>query len=351
MKLRSVSMALLGLTLLVFIYPTPVSAERGTPESLEFAYGARLDLRGPYPEQAVRLAAKLKLDWIAVDYDWAAEAPERTGLQVSTRVEMILRLADKLGLSVLVSVKNPPAWALTAQGPDPAASADLVSGLVERFPHLRAIELYPQANTHLGWGVTPNPAAYAEVFRAVETRLITEQRQVYLVAGGLSNQLSAPEDLTDLDFLEGLYRAGLYPAILSLQLSGLTGDPLAEPTALSVRHYEQVRSVMTANHHATGLLWITGLVPPVSLTTLEAQSAWLGQTTLQLRSQLYLGTVFYQPLNPCPGAGAETFSLVTPTGNLHPFVQVLSAIMNRGQVSELPAPETITQKIESSSNR
>ncbi len=347
MKTRCLTLTLICFLLVVFCFPSPVSAERGTPESLEFASGARLDLNGAYLEQALRLAAQLHLDWIAVDYDWAAAAPERSGLQVSSQFNLALRLADKLGLSVLVSIKNPPAWALTTQGPDPLASADLISSLAGSYPGMRAVELYPQANTRSGWGAAPNPAAYAALYQTAETRLTSENRKIYLVAGGLSNQLSLSEDINDLEFLQGLYTAGLRPAILSLQLGNLTGTPLDEPSAASLRHYEQVRTVMTTNQQTTGLLWITSFAHPAALTTPETQSGWLEQATLQMRSQLYLGAVFYQTLNPRPEAGNESFSLVTPLGALQPFVQVLGKWMNQPLIGQLPKLQAITKKMES----
>jgi hypothetical protein len=61
---------------------------------------------------------------------------------------------------------------------------------------------------------------------------------------------------------------------------------------------------------------------------------------LQLRTQLYIGTVFGQRLNPEPGgSGAGGFSLIGQTGETHPFYSVLHEMisLNRtGSVSLFP---------------
>jgi hypothetical protein len=195
-------------------------------------------------------------------------------------------LARSLGQQVLVSVSHPPAWALTAQGPDAETTADLVVSLAQKYPNLAAVELFPGANTAAGWGTTPNAAAYVAVFTAARARVQMEALGLQLVAAGLSNVITGPEDLRDVDFLQALYTAGLETEIVSLWLETLDGQPLDAPTAEHLRHYEELRAVMVANGHRAALLWITSLKIPAS-------EQWIKAAYAQMYSQLYIGAVFY----------------------------------------------------------
>jgi len=273
-------------------FPSRVWAAPGTPASLEFGYGARIETNSPNMADSMRLAEQLQIDWVALDLDWADLQPEPGAWREDNSFSRAILLARSLGLEALVSIRHPPAWALTAQGPAANATADLIVELAKRYSNLGALELFPEANTLAGWGSAPDAVAYAGVFSAVQARLETENLPVYLVAGGLSNTLSAPEDVRDLDFLQQLYAAGLRPAIVGMRLQGLSGQPLETPSATSLRHYEEIRAVMTANGHAEGLLWVTAFSMPEG-----AAAEWLGQAYELMQAQLYLGAAFYGGFN------------------------------------------------------
>ncbi len=268
---------------------THPTAAPGTPQSLEFGHGARIEINDPRVEASLRLAAQNSLDWVALDFDWEANQPAPEAWNETSSFSNALRLARSLGLETLVSIKNPPAWALTSTGPDVEQTAKLVLKLSRGDSPPSAIELFPAANTRAGWYATPNASAYAHLFESIRARLEAENLKTYLAAGGLSNLLSSPEDVRDVDFLGQLYAAGLHPAILSVRLESVTVDPLAPPAPDTLRHYEEIRAVMTANGHSDGLLWITGL----SLPAETEQAPWLEQAYPMMKSQLYLGAVFY----------------------------------------------------------
>ncbi len=282
------------LILLVACSPTQPQSTRptaapGTPQSLEFGSGARIEMNDPRVEASLRLAARNRLDWVALDFDWEAAQPAPDAWNEASSFSNALRLARSLGLEALVSIKNPPAWALTSTGPDVEQTARLVLKLSRWDSHPSAIELFPNANTIAGWNAPPDANAYARLFESTQARLEAENLKVYLAAGGLSNLLSSSEDIRDVDFLGQLYAAGLRPAILSIRLESVTVDPLAPPAPDSLRHYEEIRAVMTANSHNDGLLWITCL----SLPAETEQTPWLEQAYPMMKSQLYLGAVFY----------------------------------------------------------
>lgn len=266
----------------------------GTPRSLDFGYGARLDANGPQDMgDSLRLAARMNLDWVALDFDWNFAQPAPNRWNEDSAFSNAIQLAHSLGLATLVSVNNPPAWAMTSAGPDAEETANLVLTLRRQHPNLAAVEIFPGANTRAGWNAAPDAKAYARLFETTQARLEAEGLNVYLVAGGLRNTLASPEDARDVDFLGQLYAAGLRPDVLSIRLESVTGDPLAPPAPDTLRHYEEIRVVMTANGHNEGLLWITGLNLPVR----AEEETWLKQAYQVMKSQLYLGAVFYSGWN------------------------------------------------------
>lgn len=338
MKTNQFTLALTCVLIISLVFPVSASAARGTPESLEFAHGIRVDVNGQHVEASLRLAAEMKLDWLALDFDWATIWPNISKWDDTSHFASMMTLAQQLNLNVLVSVKNAPIWASTPQGPDAGFSAALVSELTQRYPNLLAVELYPQANTHAGWGSAPNPVVYANLLKVVQARLDSENRKVYLIAGGLSNTLAAADDMTDVSFLQGLYDTGARPAIISLQFSALSGSPLDEPAVSSLRHYEQIRSVMTANGHTDGLLWISCLDFPQTLGAAQAQNEWLLQASEQIKSQLYMGAVYYGSFNPPAGETNNTNRLIRPDLSMHPFIQTLSGLMGQQSTLVIPKP-------------
>jgi hypothetical protein len=155
------------------------------------------------------------------------------------------------------------------------------------------------------------------------------------------------EVINDLNFLQTLYASGGKNSIdvLSLRLDETTGDPLSPPDGKNyqlLRHYEEIRSVMLANDHATGLLWVTHLSTPSGKINTSDQiyqdkakkDAWLAQASLQLRSQLYIGAVFYQP------ASSVSFSSsidVAIRGNINhtPEMEILRTITTQSFTGEV----------------
>jgi hypothetical protein len=341
MKKVQVRLAFSLALLACLVFQTTAQAAKGTPDSPDFGYGAQIHLVGKTSGEALQTAAQIKLDWVQIEFDWAARWPAASGSPSLQDLDQAMQIAGQNHLTVLFSLTDAPAWASSPRGPDPALTAQLITALARRYPDsLRGVELFPAANTVLGWGALPNPQAYLNLFQTTAQTLHANGLSLTLVAAGLSplGSTPVPQDMDDLAFLTGLYAAGGADqiSILSLRFDELTGDPLQSPTQNAqpvLRHYEAVRQVMLANHHSLGILWITRFGPPSG--TIQAtdsiyrqpsnQSAWLSQAYRQLRAQLYIGTAFVANFN--PASDKDQTSLIAANGSSHPFLNLLGRLI------------------------
>lgn len=247
-------------------------AQRGLPPSPEFGLGLSLET----PEQVETLDLA-QADWVSFPLVLgAADDPQSPFGQAISR-------AQALGLAVCVSLRA------NGQSPDPQAALQQVNRLLEQYPSLQVIELFPSANTRQGWGAAPAPLSYASLFLTVQSGLT---RPVVLAAGGLETS-PQPDEMQAEDFLRGLYAAGLRPALLSLHLNDLPENP--GPQTLT--RLEALRALMLENAQPEGMVWITQLTPPEAILSAppQTQASWRAVTLEMLRAQLYLGAAFEMP--------------------------------------------------------
>lgn len=322
----------------------PVQAGRGIPGSSEFGYGARLNLTGPYQDDALALAVDLPLDWLAITLPWQ-DYPAGSGSAAWLQLDQVMHTAARFQVPVLISLTQAPAGALTLSGPDPEQTAGYAVELARRYaPTLQALELFPAANTRQGWGADPDPAAYARLYRAVERKLQAAGVPILLVAGGLKPLDPADQaGLQDVDFLAGVYSAAPeqpFP-IISLDLSVTAGEPLVSPaegSIQSLRRYELIRQVMISANRQKDLLWITSFAPPSgkmipsNQQQAKAQSEWLSQAYAQMRSQLYIGMVVYQSLNSTAGGSG----IIQSDDEYLPFYPLLRSLIRQNAPSPPP---------------
>lgn len=342
------------LACLLLMQFSQVEAARGVPGSAQFGYGAELHLDGPFIEQSLEMAGDLELDWIKVRLSWAAVQPDPAKPAQTKTLDPVMLYAAQHEIAVMISLTDAPLWAVTGQGPEPSQTAALVAQLAQTYPKtLQAIELFPGANTLGGWGARPDPQAYMNLFRASAESLRSTAPEVIPVAAGLRIPDLAKGDMSDRAYLQALYQMGaaeLMP-VISLQFENVTGAPATFPDSKNeraLRRYENLRQVMSENGHQSGQIWITHLgslsgkieVSDSAYVDVNMQSNWMALAYLQLRTQLYVGVVFGQSINPEPGgSGAGGFSLIGQSGETHPFYSVLHEMIslnNTGSVSLSP---------------
>lgn len=330
--------------------PLPTLASNGMPDSDRFGYGVRLDPLGEEVDLALKAADAAGMDWIGIDFNWAQlwTAPQdEPNLEA---IDFVMRRAQRLEFQVLVSVTNPPQWAKTANGPDRQLTANLVGMLADRYrQNDLSFELFPAANTSAGWGGSPDPIAYKEMLRVCWEILQKLGSPAILVGAGLQPVPAArlAEDWDDLKFLAELYKAGAaaYMPVVGMRLPDLSLDPMAFPgkdEPLALRRYERVRQVMLQYNHKAGLIWITGFQCSThTLDSVELQVRWITRAYQIMLSQLYLGTAFFDGVNPptaSPEAG-KLYLIRTDSGrvSIHPALNSLAQLITLDRSGQPPS--------------
>lgn len=352
MRVRWYIILLVTAILLSAAHGQPVQAARGVPGSAEFGYGAHINLDGQQIEQALQLSGSLRLDWLTIDLAWAALMPDPTVAVDFTRLDQVMKAASQNQTAVMISITQPPAWALTDQGPNPNLAAILTQMLASRYPGtLQAVELFPAANTLAGWGAAPNPAAYWSVYSTVRAKLTENNLPIQLIAGGLEILPQAASNaINELDFLRGLFQAGATNIpVVSLRFTEISGQPsdatVAGETRI-LRRYEAVRQVMLDNNQGNSLLWVTRLAVPdgtinpaeISLKEPAQQSNWLSQAAAQLRAQLSIGMVVFADLNAVNPSQPASKGVNLLSGGGHPFAKVLRDIIQHNDPGDMTSP-------------
>jgi hypothetical protein len=332
----------------------------GAPDSSKFGYGARLDPFGAEIGLALKAADSIGMDWIGVDLDWARVWPDQDNEPQLEALDFVMRKASRYELGTLISITNPPRWAITAKGPDQAATTQLVLLLAGRYrQNYLSIELFPGANTVKGWGAKPDPIAYKSLLKSSWKALQSSGDPALLVAGGLklTSTRRSTGDMDDLEFLSGLYRAGAegFMPVVSLRLPATTADVLADPqggSAAVLRHYEAVRKVMTKYNHSSGLIWVTGFTCPVQeLRSDKEQTECINQSYQLLRSQLYIGAAFLDGLNPpAKNPDPDRLYLIQKVGsktNLHPALAAIGQLITLDRTGQT-VPNPLSGKLSAS---
>ncbi len=320
----------------------------GLPNTSAFGFGAQIDDRAGNLEPVVTIARQAGFDWFSLEFDWTEAQPAQNQPLDLANLRKIALLTSSNQINLMISIKNPPAWALTPEGPAPALVAGLVGRIAQETPNTAlAFEIFPGANKAANWGAAANPAAYTAVLQSVESILMRLNPRAVIVPSIMPlSSADSQGDMDDLDFLARMYADTSASARLSIvgisyEQDQLTGEPAqspAESPAHSLRHYEQVREVMKNHNHADSLIWITSFTWPASLSDAQQQANWVYMAYKQLQGQLFIGAAFFKQLNPAVQPD-ETPTLLGRDLARHPAIQLLQRLTGQsGAASSGSAP-------------
>jgi len=297
------------LLLLVLFTLVPVQQVSAHPVSFagEFSYAVNINPLGNTVSNALTQARNLEPDWLMVDFDWSLWFPSSDSVQSFQSLDTVMQFAEDNRIAVCIRILNPPQWSLTGSGPDHASTMDLVLFLQQRYPDsMKAVEIFPGANTTLGWGASPSPQVYVDLLKTVQQILVENEINLMVVAGGLIT-VPSPDQITnisDISFLEGMYIAGFNSlnAALSLQLLDLSPDLFQAPQDINdpvLLHIDAIQNVKILNDDEAGSVWITA----ISYKSGQSKSsALLFDTCILLRSRLFVGLISPVALNPVNSA-------------------------------------------------
>lgn len=359
MKYIFYSIITIGIIVLV-ITPFSVDATAGLPGSAKFGYGAHIDIDGTHLDESISTAASIGLDWVAVEFNWESMWADPNSPPNITLLSDVINKSNQLGLSVLLSIVNPPKWAITESGPDPQTTANLVLSLIDFYANkVFAVELFPGANTIDGWRVIPNPKSYLFALNKVQETLKIAGKNIAVVTTLTPASINpSPYDVNDLEFLNQLYQSGGKSnlTIIGVKLNNLIGDPYSNPKLNTLRHYEEIRAVMLNNGHDFGTIWITGFGWPDEDTkyfeTSSAQSKsvveqknskWLEEAFDLMKAQLYIGAAFFDQINPQGNMNQNDtkVTLISRESQIHPAANQLKLLIDQ-QKSRTQIPITGT---------
>lgn len=308
-------------------------------EAGEFNYGLTLDPHGPSLIEAVELTTRLQPDWLLVEFDWNAWQPVAQTAYDWQPLDQILHNPSLKDISICLRIFHAPHWALTPSGPDLTATSQLLNTLLERYAgQIHAIELFPRANTRQGWGASPSPQHYLSLLQHVQHTIETHTPGLRIAAGGLLVvPISGPDQINDLEYLQGLYQAGIKESAvaLSFQFLNLESDPLQispDPNAIVLRHIDAIHQVMLQNDDPAGLVWITALSlqPGAPAPT---HLAHLSNACAILRSRLYVELLIPAGINTTSSSRHAPVLLLNPSPLSQLFTEELHALITGNRQS------------------
>lgn len=315
-----------------FILPTNLAAASSESGGAAFQLGTTLFEQGQQIDYALRILKDSSFDWVAIEVDWAKIQPELSQPIHIQNLDLIFRTLGSSQQKLFIRLVNAPQWALTPAGPDIQAVVQCIAQIINLYPAVQAIEVFPGANLQRLWGAVPSAEHYMELLTSLSAYFHQNQKDTMLVVGGFMQvDLTQNEQgISDLTYLQAMYDFGLrdLPAVISLQFENISADPevpAGSSNDATMRHYELIRQVMINNLDQSRLIWVTKLTPPGQMhgtNLVEKQAQWMEKALTLIRSQLYIQVCILQPINPDNNASGSLYSLITKEGTLNPIISI-----------------------------
>ncbi len=230
-----------------------------------FVFGVNLaDLANAYLVQDMRFSAiKGYVNWATVE--------TQPGKFRWVDPDNVLKAAEGAGAAILLRVHGTPTWArppnsIESHPPtDPADFAQFLSALATRYRgRVAAYEIWNEPNLGYEWGnQPPDPAAYTALLQTAYRAIKTADPAALVVSGGLAPTAGDdfPAAMSDLDFLAGMYAAGVqgsFDALGShLYTFGQSPDAVsANPADITFQRVVHQHEIMLA-HGDGSPIWVT----------------------------------------------------------------------------------------------
>jgi hypothetical protein len=285
LRAASATLLLSGVAGLLLPFPEqPVTARAETPlHTIPFTdinpVGANFflsrEVEGWKKEQTMKMAQEAGIGWIKEIFAWEEIEPRKgyfynDRYRVSTwaKYDEIVALAERYGLRVIARLDRPPTWSrrdnrLDTAPPDKLSDyVDFVAEVVKRYKgRVQFFQVWNEPNIYPEWGERPpDPAGYVEMLRAVSTRAKEIDPNVVILSAPLAQTLEVSDrNLNELDYLDGMYKAGAKGAfdILTANAYGFEYPPdaPADPKVLNFSRLKLLREVMERHGDHDRPIW------------------------------------------------------------------------------------------------
>ncbi|HEX2171253.1 MAG TPA: hypothetical protein VHL09_02260 [Dehalococcoidia bacterium] len=233
------------------------------------------------------------------------------------KYDRLIDLTQQYGLTLVARLDFPPDWTRqdnrnTFAPPDRLEDyGDFVAAFAERYRgRVKYLQIWNEPNIYPEWGEGKvDPAGYAQMLRVAATRARAVNPDVVIVAAALAPTLGTPDgrNLSDVEFLQGMYDAGAAPYfdILATQAYGLWTGPGDRRLAADRTNFSRpqiIREIMVRNGDAAKPVWATEMGWN-ALPDDFPKSATHGRVTRDQQAE-YLAQGFERSLNEWPWLGA-----------------------------------------------
>lgn len=237
--------------------------------------------------RSLEMAREAGFGWVRQQFPWDEIEPIEKGRYVDPDVgvdtwakyDEIVRLANELGLNLIVRLDTSPRWARRGN-PHPQTPpdrledfGDFVEAVVSRYRgRVRHYQIWNEPNLAVEWGNRPvDPAAATDLLRVGYERAKRADPSATILAPALAPTIAeGPDALSEVVFLQRMYDAGAgrYFDIGSVQAYGLRSGPYDRRLGAGDVNFSRpilYREVMVRNRDAAKPVWASEVgwnVPP-----------------------------------------------------------------------------------------
>lgn len=232
-------------------------------------------------ERMLDMIAAAGFTYIRQPFFWYEIEPEpgvfwdaKWGMSTWEKYDRIVRLARERGLEIIARLDKPPRWARAGQphldecpdGPPTRYEdyARFVATVVARYRgQIKYVQIWNEPNLRNEWGCQPiDPAAFTRLLALAYRAAKEADPNVLVLMPGLApTDQTGPENLSDLLFLEGMYRAGAAPYfdIASAMVYGYGYPPADRRVDFTRNNFSRViqtREIMERYGDGDKPLWV-----------------------------------------------------------------------------------------------
>ncbi len=361
-KAASATLALVLLAALVLAITAPARsrAEPCIPDvgSIPSGVGVNVQMEGLPQQEIASQMEQVKaagFAWVRQSLRWAEVEPV-DGEYRWEFWDAFAREAHRLDLRVIAVLEDAPAWAKAAEDAalagapphDLAAFSTFAESVAQRYRGLiAAYQIWDQPNLGANWGSDGvNPAAYTALLSAGFEGIRGGDGAAVVLAGGLAPTTErSPQNLNDLDFLQGMYAAGAQPYFdaLAIKPYGFWSGPdaPANPDETNFARAALHHDIMCEHGDGAKGIWAVefgwnalppdwrGLPSPWGTDAAEKQEDRSLEAVRRARREWpWMGPMVWAVYEPQAAADDPIwgFALVTQDGETRAFAQALGAL-------------------------